>query len=146
MRKIVSTKDVLFGMPRIDGRRISVYNIVSSLWNNKNIDEYSEIFEISKNEIFNALVYCKNLECQKNNVIQYCEGCVLNTINSEKAKINYKELDNGVFIDNDNNIFFADNISQIENEDFGFSGWYRAEQLFEEIFNPNDSNYPQCED
>lgn len=130
MRKIVSTNNILWGVPRIENTRISVYDIVSSLWHNREINEYVDDFEISEIEIKNALVYCKELICQKENVISFCDGCLLRTINSSDEKIEYKEVDENLFMDNENNFFITENLSEIENEEFGYAGWLRAEELY----------------
>lgn len=133
-KKIISTKEVLFGMPRIEGRRISVYNIISNLWNDRNINEYCELFELSKEDVLGALSYCKELDCQKNNVIQFCDGCVLNSINQLNTfKLKLKKIDENLFIDEKNNFYINTSESSIENEEFGYMGWVRAEILYKEI-------------
>jgi uncharacterized protein (DUF433 family) len=134
MKKIVSTADILFGAPRVESTRISVYNIVSSLWHSREIEEYIDDFKISEVEIKNALSYCKNLSCQKNNVIKFCNGCLLQTINSIDKKAEFIKIDENLFTDKEKNFFIAENIGEIENEEFGYAGWIRAEELYNYYF------------
>lgn len=132
MRNIVSTKDVLMGAPRIEGTRISVYDIVSSLWHDRDIEQYSNDFEITQEEIKDAIVYCKNLKCQKNNVTKFCNGCILNSINEKE--IIYNQIYDDLFVNQGDNFFIAESISDLENEEFGFAGWYRAECIYNDLF------------
>lgn len=136
MRKIISTIDVLMGAPRIEDTRISIYDIVSSLWYDKDIDQYIDDFKISKQEIKKAIIYCKKLDCQKNNVKKFCNGCILNTINSNDRKSIYNQVNNNLFIDDEQNFFVSENINDIEEEEFGFAGWYRAEHIYKDLFSP----------
>ena len=134
MRKIVSSVDILWGAPRVENTRISVYDIVSSLWHSREIQEYIDDFKISEIEIKNALFYCKKLICQKENVIKFCDGCLLCTINSSNKETEYKEIGENLFTDKENNFFIAENLDEIENEEFGYAGWIRAEELYNDYF------------
>ena len=137
MKKIVFSADILSGAPRVENTRISVYNVVSSLWYDREIEEYIDDHKITELEIKNVLTYCKNLSCQKDNVIKFCNGCLLQSINSNNKKAEYKKIDENLFTDKENNFFIAESIEEIENEEFGYAGWLRAEELFNYYFPPS---------
>lgn len=52
---IVMTKEVCSGLPRIDGRRITVYNILGYLAGEMTIEEICEDFELTKEEVIEAI-------------------------------------------------------------------------------------------
>jgi len=56
---IVITKDTCSGSPRIDGRRITVYNILGYLAGEMTIDEICEEFYLTKREIIEAIEWAK---------------------------------------------------------------------------------------
>ena len=56
---IVITKDTCGGSPRIDGRRITVYNILGCLAREMTIDEICEDFNLTKEEVIEAIEWVK---------------------------------------------------------------------------------------
>ena len=56
---IVITKDTCSGSPRIDGRRITVYNILGYLAGEMTIDEICEEFYLTKREVIEAIEWAK---------------------------------------------------------------------------------------
>ena len=56
---IVITKDTCGGSPRIDGRRITVYNILGYLAGEMTIDEICEEFYLTKREVIEAIEWAK---------------------------------------------------------------------------------------
>lgn len=76
--EIVCTHDTLWGQPRLDGRRLAVGDIVSL------VDTYHEEinvvltdFELTFQQVRQALHYCKDLECKKDNPEEFCHNCLL---------------------------------------------------------------------
>lgn len=76
--EIVCTHDCLWGQPRLEGRRLAVGDIVSL------VDVYHEDigvtmkdFELSLQQIRQALHYCKAQECKNDNPEKYCHNCIL---------------------------------------------------------------------
>ena len=133
MRKVVSTSNVLMGAPRIKNTRISVYDVVSSLWHDNDINQYIDDFQIERKEIENVLIYCKSLKCKKSKVHKFCNGCILNINEKENPSI-YHKIDENLFANEKDFFFIAESINDIEEEDVGFAGWKRAEKLYEDFF------------
>ena len=76
--EIVCTHDTLWGQPRLDGRRLAVGDIVSLLETyDDNINSVLTDFELTLQEVRQALHYCKILECQKDKPEKYCHNCLL---------------------------------------------------------------------
>ena len=71
---IVCTDNVLSGSPRIDGRRLSVGDIVSILKGENDIVVVMNDFELSKIEILQALEYCFNQQCLKDKPNVFCHN------------------------------------------------------------------------
>ena len=56
---IVITKDTCSGSPRIDGRRITVYNILGYLAGEMTINEICKEFNLTKREVIEAIEWAK---------------------------------------------------------------------------------------
>jgi len=56
---IVITKDTCSGSPRIDGRRITVYNILGYLAGEMTISEICEEFNLTKEQVIEAIEWVK---------------------------------------------------------------------------------------
>jgi len=56
---IVITKDTCSGSPRINGRRITVYNILGYLAGEMTIGEICEEFNLTKREVIEAIEWAK---------------------------------------------------------------------------------------
>ena len=57
---IVITKDTCSGSPRIDGRRITVYNILGYLAGEMNISEICKEFNFTKEQVLEAIEWAKD--------------------------------------------------------------------------------------
>ena len=105
--EIVCTSDTLWGQPRLDGRRLAVGDILSLA------DVYADLattikdFELTLQQVRQALHYCKDLYCQKDNPLKYCHNCSLR-VDQEGGKI--------------------------DNEDPEQENWIRAKRLFQTYF------------
>lgn len=66
------------GSPCIVGHRLTVYNVVSSLYLESDITVLYEDFELTKQQLVAALNYCLELRCTiDDTLINYCDGCIL---------------------------------------------------------------------
>jgi uncharacterized protein (DUF433 family) len=77
--EIVCTHDVLWGQPRLEGRRLAVGDIVSlvNVYDPDNINTLLTDFELSLQQVRQALHYCKILQCKKDNPEKFCYNCIL---------------------------------------------------------------------
>jgi uncharacterized protein (DUF433 family) len=73
--EIVHGGGIGFGQPRLDGRRLSVGDIISILYHDGNTDEVRDDFELSDQQVFEALVYCFTGQCLKDKPENYCHNC-----------------------------------------------------------------------
>lgn len=74
---IVITDDVMWGQPRIDGRRLSVGDIVSYVDINRSAYIAADDYEITLHQVKQALLYCSELQCVKERPSKYCYNCTL---------------------------------------------------------------------
>jgi len=56
---IVITKDTCSGSPRIDGRRITVYNILGYLAGEMTINDICEEYNLEKEQVLEAIEWAK---------------------------------------------------------------------------------------
>ena len=84
--KIVITDNVLWGQPRIIGRRLAVGDIVSFIMSNESLNFTLEDYQLSMQEISQALHYCKLKQCIKDNPKKFCHNCTL-SVNQENEKV-----------------------------------------------------------
>lgn len=106
--EIVCTHNILWGQPRLDGRRLSVGDIISLVdIHEDDINSVLTDFELTLQEIRQALHYCKILQCKKDKPEKYCHNCLLRVVqDNETIDENTEEQAN----------------------------WLRAERLFEKYF------------
>ena len=102
--EIIFTDDVLWGQPRLEGRRLAVGDIVSQVDINRGAQIATEDYEISLQQVRQALSYCSSLQCVKDKVLKYCHNCTLRV-----------QQDGEAFGEEQNN-------------------WIRAERLLNEFF------------
>ncbi len=91
--EIVSTKETLQGSPRLEGRRLSVGDIVHLLDDNE-IYILQQEFHLSLQQIRQALHYCSIRQCKQQKVLKYCHNCTLRA--KQKGKEVEDEQDNWV--------------------------------------------------
>ena len=75
--EIIFTNDVLWGQPRLEGRRLAVGDIVSQVSVEESISVAAQDYEMSIQQVRQALSYCSTLQCVKDQVIKYCHNCTL---------------------------------------------------------------------
>jgi uncharacterized protein (DUF433 family) len=120
------------GAPIINGRRITVENVVSGIYYNDDIYDYLNDFEISIQTAKQATEYCKTLQCQKEAPYGYCSNCILRTLkdgwdfdSSKMSEIIFP--DGGKVTIDGNNIFIGGGIEDYADHSFGVMGWHLAD-------------------
>lgn len=89
--EIVSTLDTLQGSPRLEGRRLSVGDIVDFLDSN-DLHSLQADFDLSLQQIRQAVHYCSIRHCEAKKVIKYCHNCTLRA--KQKGQAIEDEQDN----------------------------------------------------
>ncbi|UOQ71808.1 DUF433 domain-containing protein [Hymenobacter cellulosilyticus] len=102
--EIVVTTDCLWGQPRLDGRRLAVGDIVCLVDRYQSLSETLADFELSLQQIKQALRYCRTLQCVQDLPLRFCHNCTLRVR--------------------------QDDVSDGEEED----NWVRAERLYQQYF------------
>lgn len=90
--KIVSSRDICSGAPRIDNTRLTCANVVQTL-SHMHLRKYLEFYDyIDESDIKNSLVYCMNKRCIEDRVINYCQQCKMCTTKGEEYWIKAKDI------------------------------------------------------
>jgi uncharacterized protein (DUF433 family) len=131
--------EINFGMPSLGGRRLTVFNIVTILYYGESLQNAIVTYEITLDDCKDALNYCKSLKCQSDPTrIQYCEGCVLSTMDDgwQFDKNDFTELGEGAdkaTVSKDGKIYFLGSIQELEDSMFGKATWLMAESILNSI-------------
>lgn len=91
--EIIFTEDVLWGQPRLEGRRLAVGDIVSQMDVNRSACIAADDYGITIQQVRQALVYCCSLKCVKDKVLKYCHNCTLR-VQQDGGKADGEEQDN----------------------------------------------------
>lgn len=84
--EIVCTHDCLWGQPRLEDRRLAVGDIVSLVEiYHEDIGVTMKDFELSLQQVRQALHYCKILQCKIDKPEKYCHNCYLRFAQDPKA-------------------------------------------------------------
>lgn len=134
---IICNPHISFGQPILAGRRLTVYDIVSKTFLEKDIGIVVSDYSISRTDIKDAAQYCMMRACESDsNLVHFCDGCILRAIHEgwtfSKADYSTVERDGVEFtIANDGSMVFLGNVHDLENEEFGRLTWVIAEDLLE---------------
>lgn len=137
MSRIERNPTKCFSMPSIVGKRLTVFDVVSGCYH-EGLDKYITEFNLQKMDAIDALIYCKNLDCQKDfkESDQYCEGCVLDTLHNGGDNAPMSEVEsNGLkfIVSDDMKSFFLGEKSEYDEEKFGVMGWIIADEILSMI-------------
>lgn len=127
--------NINFGMPTLLGTRLTVLNIVSRLYFEKNTKRVLEDLGITKEDLKDALTYCSKLVCREDSgLVHYCDGCVLRTFSEgwkfDKNAFVELEIDGKIFtFSKDELIIYSGTIEEFENSEFGVIAWVYAKNL-----------------
>jgi uncharacterized protein (DUF433 family) len=85
--EIVCTPDTLWGQPRLEGTRLAVGDIVSLTDTyDTNINSILVDFDLSLQQIRQALHYCKILQCKNDNPVKFCHNCTLRVTENNESE------------------------------------------------------------
>jgi uncharacterized protein (DUF433 family) len=90
---IVCTEQVLCGSPRLEGRRLAIGDVVSLVNNYGTFDQVKQDFELTNDEIKQALLYCSLLKCKEDKPMVYCHNCSLRAEQEEPIDFSNLEED-----------------------------------------------------
>lgn len=140
IRMIVTrTENICFGRPRVDGTRLEVYNVVSSLESSATIEEFQSDWNIPTKDLLEIVDYCKRLHCQKmsRTFEKYCSNCTLSNLH-EGSAVDINSLDEispGIFQDKTNPNFIAlGEREELADELSGRPGWIIADEVWTKLF------------
>ncbi|MCP4219997.1 MAG: DUF433 domain-containing protein [bacterium] len=86
-------KGICGGCPRIKGRRITVYNVVTGIHFENSIQIACEEMEIDIVAAKQAVVYCAQLQCVKDEtLLNYCSGCILREMFENNPKMSKPDI------------------------------------------------------
>jgi len=122
------------GSPKLVGRRLTMNNVVVGLGSySANVIEYLDEFEISKEEALQSLKYCKTLQCNIDNPDNYCDGCILRSINENNSyNVNNNDASQE-FIKINESYYFLGSGQELIDDQFGIPTWLLAEELYESL-------------
>lgn len=120
--------------PSLIGRRLQVHDVVSGCYYDGE-ESYRTDFEVSQQQVLDALNYCSSLKCQENfgPNDQYCVNCQLDAIHrgdiidakNHSSKTN-REND---ILSADGKYVFVGNRDDYDEDSFGYEGWIMAQEL-----------------
>jgi len=129
---IVCGGGVLNGSPRIDGRRLAVGDVVSTVYISSTFNEAKEMYDLSIDEIRQALLYCSSLQCKADNPFVFCHNCSLRTEQEDPINIFDLEehtLNNETKIVKGENVIFLGSMEEYLEESKGKNWWDIATNL-----------------
>jgi uncharacterized protein (DUF433 family) len=128
-----------FGQPILKGRRLTVFDIVTKIFYESNLQTALLDYEIQKDDAIEAVSYCKNLKCRADKtLIRYCSGCILRTF-GEGWTFNSQNLTEIMFnsqaltVANNGEILFPRNLKELENAEFGLVTWIIAKSVLDKL-------------
>ena len=94
-REIVISHDVCGGSPRIDGTRLTCANVVLDL-THLDGDAGSLISDhpnLNQEDLLCCLRYCSRRQCVEDGVVNFCQGCSLDTRKAEPCMQEGEEIE-----------------------------------------------------
>jgi len=130
-------KEVSSGAPVVKGRRITVFNVVSKIFYENNLQDALDDYEITLDVAREVTEYCSGLKCQEDvNLVKFCSGCILRTLqdgwNFSKGDYNeiiLNEQKQIITISKDGKNIFLGTLEELENTEFGKIGWLIAHEI-----------------
>ncbi len=118
---------ILGGSPTIKGRRLSVYNLISGLYDSDNLVTCLKDFEINLETVCQAIDYCSKLKCTDKPDLDFCEGCQLFSLVENDNSKNIEEFKNHLVIDEGE--YFIGSVEEYKESIYGRKGWKMAREL-----------------
>jgi uncharacterized protein (DUF433 family) len=137
MENVVNCRgNICGGSPTLDGRRLTVYDIVTKIYYEETLEIALEDYEITLEEASAVTEYCLNLNC-KNDLKrkQFCNGCILAAIDEGWTfdKSNYEQINDKLTVLKAGGLIFLGTIQELEDEQFGRPGWLIAEEIYPKL-------------
>jgi len=132
---IACTHGINFGMPSIKGRRITVYNVLTTAWYANDVGEELNDFNLTLYDLADAVYYCKNLKCKVDeDRLHYCDGCILRTFEEgwDFNKEDYLEIEidgKPITFAKDGGLVSLGSLQELEDQELGEAGWLMAEEI-----------------
>ena len=154
MDGVVHTPGTCGGAPRIASHRLTVHN-VASLLKHLGLDRFREVHsDIPLEHVRDALRYCAARRCQKDQPVNYCCGCALDTRREHRAFEEYVQsirkvicADRVVEGDGTTDLEFTGTWAQLqqqhEEERRGTDGWVLAAEVADHL---NELSLPRESD
>lgn len=133
------SSEINFGMPSLSGRRLTVYDIVTKLSVEESVDEAISDYDISLDDIKDALQYCMTTRCKYDGSRKhYCDGCILRTLEEGNNfhPENFREIliEGRVFtVSLDGKIVFTGTLDEFQKSEIGQETWKLAEEQFKRL-------------
>lgn len=141
MSEVNRNPSICFGRPRLEGRRLTVIDVVEGIYREgkDGYKIYSKEFEVSNEDMDACLKYCASLECEKQiDGERFCYRCVLD----EEEGIDYNSIeeitlpDGGTFVQIGQGSIFLGNLDDYWESEEKVKGWLIAQEV---IFNNLDN-------
>lgn len=88
---IVCTEHTLGGSPRLDGRRLAVGDVISSLSDYGEMTGLIQDYELSREQVKQALQYCASQHCLVDKPVLFCHNCTLRS--KQEGPLDISELE-----------------------------------------------------
>lgn len=128
-----------FGQPALVGRRLTVYNIVTKIYYEHAIKSALDDYEILFQDALDAASYCMKLKCKEDvSLINYCDGCILRTIQEgwNFNREDYLEIEKhgqNFVISKDGINIFIGTLKELEDSEFGIVTWLIGEEVYNRL-------------
>lgn len=119
-------QNIAAGAPTIVGRRLNIYDIISSIELEEDISDYMEGYELSFYQVRDAINYCRSLQCIHDKPYNYCAGCILRSTSINTEIIPFPKQ---IIVEENYLMFVYDNsdirksITEVDTEEIGRAGW-----------------------
>lgn len=124
---IVCTAHTLGGSPRVDRRRLSVGDVISSLSDYGGMAGVMQDYELSQEQVQQALQYCASQHCLVDKPILFCHNCSLRSKQEGTLDIfELEEIDGRVV---GNGLVFFGTMEELLAEWQGLDRWVIARDL-----------------
>jgi len=137
VNEIISTQDTCWGAPRLNGRRLTVFDVVSGVYVSKSISAYVNEFGLKIEDVLTALKYCSEQFCKERS-LNFCSGCVLRYIKdlgTEKRE-EIEEIfndDGSSFLKIDGTRYYLGSKNEYNQQKAGMVTWALAELMLKDL-------------
>jgi uncharacterized protein (DUF433 family) len=130
---IVCTVHTLGGSPRIDGRRLAVGDVISSLSGYGRLAEVMQDYELNPEQVRQALQYCASQHCLVDKPVLFCHNCSLRSKQEGPLDISELEEVDGKVVGN--SMVFFGTMQELLAEWQGQDRWVVASNLLIDLRN-----------